>query len=59
MTLLHIIKIAGEVVFFYTLWMCLLGLTFVLMDQFEDWYRQFKQSRKDKVAKNNEGRVAK
>lgn len=51
MTLHHIIGIAASAVFFYALWMGLLGLTFVLMDLFNDWYARFKQARKDKAAK--------
>ena len=51
MTLHHIIGITASAVFFYALWMCLLGLTFILMDLFNDWYFQLKQSLKDKAAK--------
>jgi hypothetical protein len=51
MTLHHIIRLAGTTVFFYALWLLLIGLTFILMDLFMDWYQQFKQARKDKAAK--------
>ena len=53
MTLHHIIEITASAVFFYALWMCLMGLTFVLMDLFNDWYSEFKQSRKNKAAKKS------
>ena len=59
MTLLHIIKIAGEAVFFYALWMFLMAVTFVLMDLFNDWYSDFKESRNNKDAENNQGGAAK
>ncbi len=51
MTLHHILNIAGTAIFFYALWMGLLGLTFILMDLFTDWYAQFKQACKDKAAR--------
>jgi len=51
MTLHHILNIAGTAIFFYALWMVLIGLTFILMDLFSDWYAQFKQTRKDKAAR--------
>ena len=53
MTLHHIIGLAGTTVFFYALWLLLIGLTFILMDLFMDWYQQFKQARKDKAAKRS------
>ena len=51
MTLHNLINLTGTVVFIYALWMGLLGLTYILMDQFSDWYARFKQARKDKSAK--------
>jgi len=51
MTLHHILSIAGTAVFFYALWFCLIGLTYILMDQFSDWYARFKQAGKDKAAR--------
>jgi hypothetical protein len=59
MTILHIIEIAGKVAFIYTLWMCLLGVTYILLDLFMDWYQQFKAARKNPDSKNNQGGVAK
>ncbi|MDD5140540.1 MAG: hypothetical protein PHY43_09815 [Verrucomicrobiales bacterium] len=59
MTLHHIIGLAATAVFFYALWIGLLGLTYILLDLFMDWYQQFKQARKNKDAKNNQGGVAK
>jgi len=52
MTLHNLINLTGTVVFIYALWMGLLGLTYILMDQFSDWYARFKQARKDKAAKD-------
>jgi hypothetical protein len=52
MTLHNLINLAGTVVFIYALWICLLGLTYILTDLFTDWYAQFKQARKDKAAKD-------
>ena len=51
MPLHHYIEIAASALFFFGLWMCLLGLTFVLMDLFTDWYSKFKQARKNKAEK--------
>ena len=51
MTIHHTLSIGVEVVFFYALWLFLVGITYILMDQFTDWYAQFKQARKDKAAK--------
>jgi len=59
MTLHHIIGLAASAVFFYALWLLLIGLTYILTDLFTDWYQQFKQARKDKAAKTNQGGVAK
>jgi len=53
MTLHHIIGLAATAVFFYALWMCLLGATYIFIDQFSDWYHQFKQARKDKAAQKS------
>ena len=51
MTLLHILGLAAKILFVLGLWLCLMGLTYILMDLFIDWYAQFKQARKDKAAK--------
>jgi len=59
MTIHNLINLAGTVVFIYALWMCLIGLTYILMDQFSDWYARFKQARKNPDSKNNQGGVAK
>jgi len=59
MTLHNLINLAGTVVFIYALWMGLIGITYILMDLFTDWYQQFKQARKNKESKNNQGGVAK
>ena len=42
---------AAKILFVLGLWLCLMGLTYILMDLFIDWYAQFKQARKDKAAK--------
>ncbi len=55
MTIHNLINLAGTVVFIYALWMGLLGLTYILMDLFMDWHARFKQTRKDKAAKNGKG----
>lgn len=59
MTIHTLINLAGTVVFIYALWMCLIGLTYVLADLFTDWYQQFKAARKNKDSKNNQGGVVK
>ena len=59
MTLHQLINLAGTVVFIYALWMGLIGITYILTDLFTDWYQQFKQARKNKDSKNNQGGVAK
>ena len=59
MTIHHIIGIAATAIFFYALWIGILGLTYILLDQFMDWYQQFKAARKNKDSKNNQGGVAK
>ena len=59
MTLHHIIGLAATAVFFYALWMCLLGLTYILLDLFMDWYQKFKAARKNPDSKNNQGGIAK
>ena len=59
MTIHNLINLAGTVVFIYALWMGLIGLTYILADVFTDWYARFKQARKNKDSKNNQGGVAK
>ena len=59
MTLHHIIGLAATAVFFYALWMGLIGITYILTDVFMDWYARFKQTRKNKASQNNQGGASK
>ena len=52
MTLHLLISLVGTVVFFYALWLSLIGLTYIVTELFMDWFSQFKQARKNKAAKN-------
>jgi hypothetical protein len=52
MTFQHLIIVASKAVFLYAVWLGLIGLTYILFDQFSDWYAQFKQTRKNKAAKD-------
>ena len=52
MTLHLLISLTGTVVFFYALWLSLIGLTYIVTELFMDWFSQFKQARKNKAAKN-------
>jgi Na+-transporting methylmalonyl-CoA/oxaloacetate decarboxylase gamma subunit len=51
MTLTHLIAIAAKFAITYGLFLCLLGVTFIAMDQFEERYSAFKAKRKADAAK--------
>jgi len=54
MTLKLLINMAGTVVFIYALWLSLVGLTYIVAELFMDWFSQFKQTRKNKAAKDGQ-----
>jgi len=51
MTILHLLAVAAKFALGYGLILCLLGFTFIAMDQFEERYSAFKAKRKADAAK--------